>query len=100
LFVNSIAAFEGAVKFATKLPIAALNAFAVSCFDWDPFAACLPFDVTMLRQDVETMMHHAFGALPPAQQESRGIIMIPAILGPVTAKLGVSAIQEALYRLT
>lgn len=80
LFVNSIAAFEGTVEFATKLPMAARSAFAVSCFDWDPFAACLLFDVTMLRQDVDAMMCHAFGALPPVQQEAREVIVVPAVL--------------------
>jgi LacI family fructose operon transcriptional repressor len=79
LFINSIAAFEGVVEFASTLPAAALNACAVSCFDWDPFAAGLPFDVTMLRQDVETMVQHAFEALTPASQETRALVMVPAI---------------------
>lgn len=80
LFVNSIAAFEGAIEFASSMPVAALNQCVASCFDWDPFAACLPFDVTMLRQDVETMMQHAFEALTPSSQEARALVMVPAIL--------------------
>ena len=80
LFINSIAAFEGAIECASGLPSAALEACVMSCFDWDPFAACLPFDVTMLRQDVETMMQHAFKALTPLQQESRPLVVVPAIL--------------------
>lgn len=80
LFINSIAAFEGAIEFASGLPAAALNDCVAGCFDWDPFAACLPFDVTMLRQDVETMMQHAFEALAPARQETRPLVMVPAVL--------------------
>ncbi len=80
LFINSIAAFEGAIEFASGLSIAALNDCVAGCFDWDPFAACLSFDVTMLRQDVETMMQHAFDALAPARQETRPLVMVPAVL--------------------
>ncbi len=80
LFINSIAAFEGAVGFASGLSAPVLDGCVAGCFDWDPFAACLPFDVTMLRQDVETMMQHAFEALAPARQEARPLVMIPAVL--------------------
>ena len=34
----------------------------------------------MLRQDVETMMQHAFEALGPDPQDARGLIMVPPIL--------------------
>ena len=80
LFVNSIAAFEGAIAFVSGLPKPALENFVASCFDWDPFAACLPFDVTMLRQDVETMVQHAFAALKPGPQDARALTMVPAVL--------------------
>lgn len=80
LFINSVAAFEGAIELASGLSAAVLGGCVAGCFDWDPFAACLPFDVTMLRQDVETMMRHAFEALTPARQEARPLVMVPAIL--------------------
>ncbi|MCW6509188.1 LacI family DNA-binding transcriptional regulator [Lichenifustis flavocetrariae] len=80
LFINSIAAFEGAIEFASRLPAAELEEFVACCFDWDPFAACLPFDVTMLRQDVETMMERAFDALKPEPQEDRPLVLVPAVL--------------------
>lgn len=79
LFINSIAAFEGAIECAWGVPAAARAGCVASCFDWDPFAARLPFDVTMLRQDVETMMQHAFEALAPAAQEARPLVMVPAV---------------------
>ncbi len=80
LFINSIAAFEGVIEFASRLPTAELNEFVACCFDWDPFAASLPFDVTMLRQDVEVMMERAFGALTPDPQEDRPLVLVPAVL--------------------
>jgi hypothetical protein len=51
LLVNSITALEGRVQFVATLPHDAWNSAVVGCFDWDPFAAYLPLDVTMLRQD-------------------------------------------------
>jgi len=33
------------------------------CFDWDSFAAQLPFTLVMMRQDAETMMEEAFASL-------------------------------------
>lgn len=80
LFINSIAAFEGAIGFMSGLPAPALDACVAGCFDWDPFAACLPFDVTMLRQDVGTMMRQAFEALTPARQDARPLVMVSTIL--------------------
>ena len=80
LFINSIAAFEGAIGFASALPAETLQGCVASCFDWDPFAGCLPLDVTMLRQDVETMMQQAFEALAPEPQEGRALTMVPPIL--------------------
>ena len=35
---------------------ATLRSVVVGAFDWDPFAAHLPFDVTMVRQNVEAMI--------------------------------------------
>ena len=35
LFINSIAAFEGAVECIAKLPAAMLEGFTACCFDWD-----------------------------------------------------------------
>jgi LacI family transcriptional regulator, fructose operon transcriptional repressor len=37
-----------------------LQSTVVGCFDWDPFAAHLPFEVTMMRQDVDKIISEAF----------------------------------------
>jgi LacI family fructose operon transcriptional repressor len=80
LFVNSITAFEGVVQFSASAPPAPLRDCVAGCFDWDPFAAHLPFTVLMLRQDVETMMEHAFAALDPDRQRERDIVVVPLVL--------------------
>jgi LacI family fructose operon transcriptional repressor len=78
LFICSITTFEGVLKYSA-LAGAALDC-AVGCFDWDPFAADLPFTVVMLRQDVETMMELAFASLDPERQRVRGVLMVPPVL--------------------
>ncbi|WP_321787842.1 substrate-binding domain-containing protein [Burkholderia pyrrocinia] len=63
MLTNSITSFEGLVRFASELTWDIWQRTAVGCFDWDPFAARLPFDVTMLRQDVQRLIAEAFALL-------------------------------------
>ena len=79
VFLSSITTFEGVVRYSVSTG-SALDC-AVGCFDWDPFAADLPFTVAMLRQDVETMLELAFTSLlDDESQSARGILMVPPIL--------------------
>jgi LacI family transcriptional regulator, fructose operon transcriptional repressor len=78
LFISSITTFEGVVRYSASTG-SALDCM-VGCFDWDPFAADLPFTVAMLRQDAETMMELAFGSLDPDRQRAREILMVPPVL--------------------
>jgi LacI family transcriptional regulator, fructose operon transcriptional repressor len=78
LFMSSITTFEGVVRYSVSTG-SELDC-AVGCFDWDPFAADLPFTVAMLRQDVETMMELAFASLDPERQLARDIQMVRPIL--------------------
>ena len=87
MFINSITAFEGFVRFTAALPRQSLETMVVGCFDWDPFAAHLPFDVTMLRQDVETMIAEAFGALDADKQQACPFTIVSPILMPARAEL-------------
>jgi hypothetical protein len=59
---------------------AVLRECVVGCFDWDPFAAQLPFTVVMMRQDVETMMAEAFASLDPAGQAARDVVTVPLVI--------------------
>ncbi|WDR87400.1 LacI family DNA-binding transcriptional regulator [Burkholderia ambifaria] len=77
MLMNSITAFEGLVRFASGLPWDIWQRTAVGCFDWDPFAARLPFDVTMLRQDVEKMIAEAFALLDAAEATPPPTVMVP-----------------------
>ena len=82
LFVNSITAFEGVAQLSGGGAQAALRDCVVGCFDWDPFAAQLPFTVVMMRQDVETMMEEAFASLDPARQAARDVVTVPLVIEP------------------
>ena len=83
LLVNSIAAFEGLVQFAARRPKGALDGLVVGCFDWDPFAAHLPYCVTMLRQNVEAMIGEAFEALSPDRQSGATTVVVPPVWGGI-----------------
>ncbi|WP_175873947.1 LacI family DNA-binding transcriptional regulator [Burkholderia sp. BCC0397] len=77
MLMNSITAFEGLVCFASELTWDIWQRTAVGCFDWDPFAARLPFDVTMLRQDVQKMIAEAFALLDAADATPHPTVMVP-----------------------
>lgn len=79
ILANSIAALEGLVQFASRQPRAALRDLVVGCFDWDPFAAHLPYGVVMLRQDVESIVREAFDALRDDRQNGGGLVLIEPI---------------------
>jgi LacI family fructose operon transcriptional repressor len=53
---------EQVVQFANGVSTAPLG-HCVGCFDWDPFAAQLPFTLVMMRQNAETMVEEAFASL-------------------------------------
>lgn len=83
LFVNSITAFEGAVQFFQSLEPAAFQGRFIGCFDWDPFAAFLPFPVTMLRQNVEAMIEQGFAYIDQYRPDEFPMTRIPPRFGPV-----------------
>jgi LacI family fructose operon transcriptional repressor len=82
LFVNSITAFEGAIQFFKSLEPDAFRDRFIGCFDWDPFAAFLPFPVTMLRQNVEAMIDQAFVYMEEYRVDACPMVKIPPQLGP------------------
>ena len=63
LFVNGVTALEGALRLTSTLLPRELEAVVVGSFDWDPFASHLPFDVTMVRQNVEVMVAEGFALI-------------------------------------
>jgi LacI family transcriptional regulator, fructose operon transcriptional repressor len=81
LLMNSITAFEGMVRFTATLPSDVLKSTVVGCFDWDPFAAYLPFDVTMLRQDVQRIISEAFVLTENYDPQNRSRVLVPTGFG-------------------
>lgn len=79
LLVNSITAFEGFAMFWREHPEWA-HRVRLACFDWDPFAACLPLDTIMLRQDVERMISTCFDWFDGDQERAGEIVVVPARL--------------------
>jgi LacI family fructose operon transcriptional repressor len=74
--VNSITAFEG---FATcwRDGRDAFGAVRVACFDWDPFASCLPIKTIMLRQNVEAMIARCFDWFDHGEDRRGEVVMVP-----------------------
>ncbi|MEQ5841304.1 LacI family DNA-binding transcriptional regulator [Paraburkholderia acidicola] len=94
LLMNSITAFEGLVQFASSLSRDAWQSTVVGCFDWDPFAAHLPFEVTMMRQDVQQIISEAF-ALADKYDEKHNdkhdattypLVIVPTGFGPMSGE--------------
>jgi LacI family transcriptional regulator, fructose operon transcriptional repressor len=86
LLMNSITAFEGLVQFASRLSPDALRSTAVGCFDWDPFAAHLPFEVTMMRQNVQGIIAEAFALADKHDMTSHPLVIVPTDFGPMSGE--------------
>ena len=83
LFVNGVTALEGALRFTSTLSPSELQSVVVGAFDWDPFGAHLPFDVTMVRQDVEVMMSEGFALLDAYNFDFSPLVVVPTKFGKV-----------------
>jgi LacI family transcriptional regulator, fructose operon transcriptional repressor len=81
LLMNSITALEGLVQFTSTLSADAWRSTVVGCFDWDPFAAHLAFDMTMLRQDVQAIISEAFRLADHYDPADRSIVSVPTAFG-------------------
>ncbi|WP_240648435.1 substrate-binding domain-containing protein [Pararobbsia silviterrae] len=81
LLMNSITAFEGLVQLTSTLPTSDSKSAVVGCFDWDPFAVHLAFDVTMLRQDVQKIIAEAFTSTDNYDAPDRHLVMVPTRFG-------------------
>lgn len=81
LFANGVTALEGALQFTSALSPAALTSTVIGSFDWDPFGAHLPFDVTMVRQNVEAMIAEGFALLNDYRPGNNPIVVVPTSFG-------------------
>lgn len=79
LFVNSTITLEGVVRWLTARGLLADGSIRFGCFDWDPFAALLPGNVGMVRQDVDGMLDRVFELLE-ADRPDVETTFVPCIL--------------------
>lgn len=86
LLMNSITAFEGLVQFVSRLPQDVWQDTVVGCFDWDPFAAHFPFEVTMMRQDVEKIIAEAFALADAPETTLHPVVVVPTGFGPMSGE--------------
>ena len=63
LLINSITAFEGALRFLVRLSEAEVRTCTLGCYDYDPFGALLRFPLHMVRQRHRTLVRRAYQML-------------------------------------
>ena len=76
-----VTALEGALRFTSTLRARDLRSVVVGAFDWDPFAAHLPFDITMVRQNVEAMIAEGFTLLDNYSVDASPLVVVPTTFG-------------------
>lgn len=81
IFVNSTITLEGVVRWMHRNLPAGPRALRLGCFDWDPFAALLPENVGMVRQDVPRMLEAVFTLLQTPGREGERILVPPILEG-------------------
>ncbi|CAM5764526.1 LacI family transcriptional regulator [Labrys miyagiensis] len=86
LFINSITAFEGLVQFSLQVPRNAMRDVSTVCSDWDPFAAHLPFDVTMTRQNVEAIIAEGYTLIDTYEPGKNPVVVVPPEFAPSLEK--------------
>ncbi|MBF9030594.1 LacI family DNA-binding transcriptional regulator [Rhodobacterales bacterium HKCCE3408] len=79
LFVNSTISLEGVVRWLKKNGRLDDGSTRFACFDWDPFAALIPGNVGMARQDVPRMLDAVFQVLEDGGKPG-DTVLVPCIL--------------------
>ena len=79
MFVNSTISLEGVIRWIKRFGKMYLREVKIGCFDWDPFAELLSENISMVRQDVPSMLNVVFSLIdnPSSQAE---VIEIPPII--------------------
>ncbi|MBF0280503.1 MAG: LacI family DNA-binding transcriptional regulator [SAR324 cluster bacterium] len=80
IFINSITALEGIVRYLKKLPHENYAEMVIGCFDWDPFASFLSIPILMVRQDTEKLISEAYRMIDEYPSNRETLIMIPPVL--------------------
>jgi len=82
LFVNSTITLEGVVGWLNSLPEQHRARLRFGCFDWDPFAALLPGNIGMVRQDIAAMLDKVFELLDIDSAET-GLTLVDCQIVPL-----------------
>ena len=88
LFVNGVTALEGLLRFSAKISPQDRSEIVVGTFDWDPFGAFLPFDLTMVRQDVEAMIAEGFAQIDAYIPGKNPLVVVPTMFGKIGERDG------------
>ncbi|MCW2307358.1 substrate-binding domain-containing protein [Rhodobium gokarnense] len=80
IFVNSTIALEGVMNWFGRNGLERLQQLAFGCFDWDPFAALISPNITMVRQDVPTMIEALFEIIDKDEADPGILIKIPPVI--------------------
>lgn len=80
IFVNSTISLEGVVRWLNRGKQDTTYKIKLGCFDWDPFAALLREDITMVRQDIPAMVSSVFRIMGQEIENSNELIEIPPII--------------------
>ena len=84
LFVNSTFAFEGILRYFSRLPREQFSDITVGCYDYDPFASFMHFPVIMVRQNVKMMMAEAFRIMENSTDSIEISVVEPSLVQPRT----------------
>jgi len=88
LFLNSLTAFEGALKYFVTLPSQAFKDCAIGCYDYDPFGAFLQFPVYMVRQNSDALIANAYQIIEAGTTTPKLIKIKPDLIPPRTIYTG------------
>jgi len=80
IFINSITALEGVVRFLKRLPFESYAEMVIGCFDWDPLAAFLSIPIFMIRQDTERLIAEAYHIIDDYPNNGDTLIKVPPLL--------------------
>ncbi len=78
LFANGVTALEGLLQVTAGPGLDLLRGSVIGCYDWDPFAANLPLDITFVRQDVEALIGAGFHLLDTVEKGGNPTLRVPA----------------------
>ncbi len=88
LFINSLTAFEGALRYFVSLPPSAFENCTIGCYDYDPFGAFLQFPVHMVRQNADKLIATAYELVDAGTAEPVLIEIEPELIAPRTIYAG------------